>query len=86
MRLIWDYLRNPATFWRRKTIGCLGGCLGTPIVLGLIVVLIFVIDRVKVNPWLVVILIVFVLFIFTTLSLAFLFYKTRVPNKKTRNR
>ncbi|MBK7707061.1 MAG: hypothetical protein IPJ30_15205 [Acidobacteria bacterium] len=44
MGIIWEYLRNPATFKRRQAIGCLGGCIGTPMILGFMLVLFWAID------------------------------------------
>lgn len=44
MGLIWEFLRNPATFKRRQLIGCLGDCVGTPIIFGLIFLIIWAVN------------------------------------------
>ncbi len=44
MGIIREYLRNPATFKRRQIIGCLGGCIGTPIIFGLILLIIWAVN------------------------------------------
>lgn len=44
MGLIREYLRNPATFKRRQLIGCLGGCIGMPIIFGMMFLIIWAVN------------------------------------------
>ncbi|HQZ97161.1 MAG TPA: hypothetical protein PLP21_12645 [Pyrinomonadaceae bacterium] len=78
MGIIFEYLRNPATFKRRQTIGCLGGCLGMPIILGGIAILIFVIERRMATPWVLMVGAVFGAIAFTVLSISYYLYKRQI--------